>query len=195
MSNRNRTAGHNWERKCIQLLKAIFPFLVTARSESKARDDAKVDLMNKDEYKNGRVPYNFQCKTTVNLNYAKELEKMPDDEYVNVILHKKTKKSKEGKKFMEVGQYAILELDDFIEIMRQAEEYRKHKRIIDLYPSGDIEYKNLTYDEIEKKIEEAIGDGVGGMLIMPEEELKKKMIEELQKGVDEEETKGWSGID
>lgn len=115
-SKRNRTAGHAWELKCAELLKKYFPFLVTSRSESRSRDNQKIDLINKDEYKNGKCPYNFQCKTTANtLNYSKVFKVMPKEEGINVILHKQTKKA--GTNFMPVGQYAIMNLQDFLTLL------------------------------------------------------------------------------
>ena len=116
---RNRTAGHAFERSSAKLLKAIgFPHVVTSRSESRSRDDKKVDLMNKDEGANGRLPYNIQCKSkTTSLPYPKVLAEMPDDDYINVIFHNQTKRS--NQRFMTVGQYAILELKDFLKMMEQ----------------------------------------------------------------------------
>ena len=112
---RNRTEGHNWERRCVNLLKHIFPFMVTSRSESRSRDDMKIDLMNNNEYENGVIPYEFQCKSTAsNLNYHKIFQSMPGV-YPKVILHKKTEKK--GKRFFEQGTYAILELDEFIKLL------------------------------------------------------------------------------
>lgn len=124
MSNgkRNRTAGHKWERTCAKRLReAGFTHVVTSRAESKSRDDSKVDLMNKDEYKNGRLPYNFQCKsTTQNTNYYKLLKELPQGSpELNIILHEKTEKR--GEKFVKVGEFAIMEADAFFELITELE--------------------------------------------------------------------------
>jgi hypothetical protein len=112
---RNRTEGHNWERKCVKLLKHIFPFIVTSRSESKSRDDMGIDLINLQEYVNGPLPLEFQCKSTAkHVKYKNIFDKMPGI-FPKVILHKLTEKR--GKRFYEVGQYAILDLDTFIKLL------------------------------------------------------------------------------
>lgn len=116
MSKRNRRAGHNWERECVEILSEFFPHIVTSRSESRSRDDQKVDLINKDEYENGRLPIQIQCKTTVNsVNYSKLLDEMPKGD--NVVLHKRTVKSEKGK-FVTKGKYAIMEIDLFLKLLK-----------------------------------------------------------------------------
>jgi hypothetical protein len=115
MASRNRTEGHNWERRCVVLLRHIFPFITTSRSESKARDDAKIDLMNHDEYTNGYMPFEFQCKSSAgNLNYQKVLDEMPG-RFPKVVLQKRTEKR--GSRFYEVGTYAIMHFEDFIKLL------------------------------------------------------------------------------
>ena len=106
----NRTAGHAWERECLNLLKHLFPNAKTSRNESKTRDDQKVDLCFTE-------PYNIQCKTTnTNLDYEAILKSMPDEPTnINVIFHKKTKKS--NTRFLTVGKYVILQLDDFLKLI------------------------------------------------------------------------------
>jgi hypothetical protein len=124
MGNRNRTAGHNWERQCVNLLKRFFPNIITSRSESKSRDDQKVDLMNRNEFKNGKIPFDFQCKTTSsNINYVRLLDEMPDDNNP-IILHKYTRKAE--KNFIEGGKYVIMKLDTFEKLLSEIyEEYKK----------------------------------------------------------------------
>lgn len=128
MSKRNKRAGNAWELECIKKVVHIYPNLVSSRSESRNRDSLKVDLTNRDADKHGKCNVNIQCKTTCNsINYEKVLKAMPeerDEGIVNVIFHKKTKKKKEGKLFRETGQYAILELDDFISLLEELESLR-----------------------------------------------------------------------
>ena len=115
MSNRNRTAGHNFERYCVQKMRdSCYQNVVTSRSESKSRDDSGIDLMNKDEVENGKLEYNIQCKTTAkNVNYSKLMNEMPEG--INVILHRKTKKAKT--KFITEGEFAIIPMDLFFELI------------------------------------------------------------------------------
>jgi hypothetical protein len=125
---RNVKAGHNWERDMVNVLKEVgFEHVCTTRSESRARDNAKIDIMNKDEYKNGRLPFNIQCKnlvtTTVHggLDYNSVLNSMPQDgSETNVIFHNMTQKR--GFKFMLVGQFAHLKLYDFIMLMKKIKD-------------------------------------------------------------------------
>jgi len=117
--NRNRSAGHTWERLCINLLKTIsyFKNIVSSRSESVNRDAQKVDIMNKDEDENGRLLFDIQCKTTCNsVNYHKIMSEMVIKK-IPLILHRKTKK--QGKSFYKEEDYAILKMEDFIRLLKQ----------------------------------------------------------------------------
>lgn len=126
MSKRNRTAGHTWELECAKALAPIFPNLVSARSESRNRDGQKVDLINKDEYKNGRCPLNIQCKTLAKSpQYPKLLNEMPE-EGINTIFHRLTKKTAKGI-FRKQEDYVILKMDDFIEILKLAYNVKTDK--------------------------------------------------------------------
>lgn len=120
MSN-NRRRGNSWERACAEIFRKWFPDIVTARSESKSRDDQGVDLMNKDEKKNGALPYDFQCKNSSKcVSYHKVISRMPQDQ-IPVILHKMTEKK--GKRFYEVGTYAIMKMDDFLTLVDKIENH------------------------------------------------------------------------
>lgn len=60
----NRTAGHGYELLVRDIFRNIgFAFVTTCRSESRTRDNQKIDLINEDEATNGRFPYNVQCKS------------------------------------------------------------------------------------------------------------------------------------
>lgn len=116
MATRNRRAGHNYERDVAKALQDHgFEHVVTSRSENRSRDGQKVDLCHKDEYKNQRLRYNIQCKSAAErVNYTQLLAEMPDERpFINVVLHRKTSKSKGGK-FMVKGEYAILTQEDFL---------------------------------------------------------------------------------
>jgi len=118
--NRNKDAGHGFERFIAKRLRDIgFEHVVTTRSESRGRDAAGIDLMNKDELKNGRLPYNIQCKNTAKpVKYHDILVAMPDDsDAINVIIHKFT--GKHGEHFHPKGHYAILKMEDFLAIIKR----------------------------------------------------------------------------
>jgi Holliday junction resolvase len=118
MANRNRTAGHNWEREVIKdLKKAGFTEAVSARYESKRLDDAGVDIVN-------TSPFNMQCKNEAKRpDYHKLIQEMPDG--INIVLHKFTQKI--GEKFIVQGKYAIIEYNHFIDLMEVFISNRKKK--------------------------------------------------------------------
>jgi hypothetical protein len=111
----SRTAGHNWERECVKLLKDIYPKVVTSRAESRNRDDQKVDLCY-----TGKL--NVQCKNYSKiLKYNEVLSEMPIEEgQINVIFDRQTRKSANGR-FMKVGDYVHLSLDDFLKLIEKYE--------------------------------------------------------------------------
>lgn len=116
----NRTAGHNYERETAKEFRELgFCACSTSRLESRSRDNDKVDLCNKDESINGRLPYNIQCKTLLGrADYITLLNEMPSDGIeINVVLHKATKKSKAGL-FRSVGQYALMNKSDFYRLVK-----------------------------------------------------------------------------
>jgi hypothetical protein len=112
----NRRAGHQYECDCVRDLKAIgFDHVVTSRSESKTRDNLKVDIMNREEGVHGRLPYNIQCKTTAGtLGYSRLLAEMPRETtgVKNVLFHKQTEAK--GGQFRPVGEYAVLTKKAFL---------------------------------------------------------------------------------
>lgn len=117
MANRNRTAGHNWERDVVKHLQDIgFYNAVTSRMESKAKDDAGIDVCN-------TPGFNIQCKcTSNNPNYHELIESMPNSA-VKAIFHRKTVKSKGGK-FMVKGEYVTVRFEDFLKMMKK---YKRKK--------------------------------------------------------------------
>lgn len=121
---RNKAAGHGFERQVVKDLKAIgFPNVCTSRLASRLRDSQKIDVVNEDEDKYGRLPYNIQCKNLAKLaDYPKLLDELPQDtSHINVVFHKKTKKTTAGV-FRTQGEYAILKLDDFYSMMKKIVE-------------------------------------------------------------------------
>lgn len=124
--NRNRTAGHGFELEVINRLKEtkMFPHVVSTRSENRTRDGQKVDIINRDELKNGRLPYNFQCKNTCRVEkYHELLAEMPKGTAINVVMHKRTKRT--GARFNTIGYYAILRQGDFIDLIKELERLKK----------------------------------------------------------------------
>lgn len=118
MANRNRNAGHQWERDLVKVFRDHgYSHVVTTRSESKSRDDQGIDLMNKDERHNGIFPFNIQAKCTTRLvKYPELLSLLPqEDGVVNLIAHRQV--IKHETRFMKAGEYVILSLQDFINLL------------------------------------------------------------------------------
>jgi hypothetical protein len=117
---RNKNAGSGWEREIAQLLRSIgYLHVITTRQGSRLRDSQKIDIMNADEDRNGRFPYNIQAKNVKgHLPYGKVIAELPKVEGVtNIIFHKMTQKV--NNRFVCKDKFAILYLDDFIEIMKK----------------------------------------------------------------------------
>lgn len=116
--NRNRTAGHNYERIIIKDLKILgYTSVVTSRAESRNMDNAGVDIF---DTKNGEkeLPFHVQCKnTTQKVDYPKLLnsELLPKDK-PTFIFHKKTKKV--NTRFMPEGEYVIMKKEDFYKLIK-----------------------------------------------------------------------------
>lgn len=120
---RNKNAGSGWEREIAQLLRSIgYPHVITTRQGSRLRDSQKIDIMNADEDRNGRFPYNIQAKNIKgHLPYGKVIAELPKVEGVtNIIFHKMTQKV--NNRFVCKDKFAILYLDDFIEIMKKLKQ-------------------------------------------------------------------------
>jgi len=85
MSNRNRTAGHNWERETTKKYRELGFNATTSRYTSREKDDQKVDLC-------GTEPINIQAKFTKNYpDFHSLLNEMPNDGNYNVVHHKRNR--------------------------------------------------------------------------------------------------------
>jgi 3-methyladenine DNA glycosylase AlkC len=115
MSNRNRSAGHSYERTIVKELKELGFDVVTARSESRNMDNKKVDVFSPLGVDNS-LPFYVQCKNSKSRpNYHKILNEMPDDR-VPIILHRQTHKV--NTKFVTDGDYVIMKKEDFYNLIK-----------------------------------------------------------------------------
>jgi Holliday junction resolvase len=101
MANRNRTAGHNYERQIAQELRKLGFEAVTSRYESRSLDDSGVDLAS-------NFPLNPQMKVSINQPNVHELMTTTDAE---ILFFKKVLKV--GYKFMGKGEYVMMRKEDF----------------------------------------------------------------------------------
>ena len=106
MPNRNRTAGNGYELEFIKKIKHIWENAVSSRSESRSLDAAKVDVCN-------TPPFQFQCKLTQQTPNVNLLDEMPEGD--NVIVWGKTEKA--NKNFVKKGDYVIMKLETFIDLL------------------------------------------------------------------------------
>lgn len=153
MSKRNINAGHDFERAVVNDLKHLFPNIATARDCNRTRDGEKVDLVNKDELKHGRLPYNFQLKNVCGgVNYLGIHIAMPRDlsEVHNVVIHNYTikKTTKTGSsRFVTAGTFAIMRYKDFRSLLRYRRGYEVLLERIDALP---LEVKIEVERELNK---------------------------------------------
>lgn len=127
--NRSRSAGHGWERELAQIFRDIgYKDVITTRQGSRELDSLKIDLMNSQMSKEGRLPFNIQAKCVKNhLPYLKVISELPKEEGImNVICHKSTKKV--NNRFIEQDRFAILYLDDFFKLIKKLREYEQTNR-------------------------------------------------------------------
>lgn len=87
-ARKNRRKGNNFELEIINKLKDIgYTGCVSARSESKRKDDMGIDIIDTED----KLPINIQCKYTTNLpNYFNYRDKCPDKSKPFVIIWKKS---------------------------------------------------------------------------------------------------------
>ena len=106
MSNRNRDAGHKYEREVLKKLKPLFPDIDTSRNESRKLDALGVDFCN-------TRPFNFQCKLSINKPSYDVLERMPEGK--SVVIHGHVVKA--AKNFIKKEDYVIMKLETFIDLI------------------------------------------------------------------------------
>jgi hypothetical protein len=127
MASRNRSAGNGWERELAELFREVgFSDVITTRLGSRELDGKKIDLMNSNSSKEGRLPYNVQAKNYArSLQYGALLDELPKEEGImNVVLHKQTVK-KNGR-FMPRGKYAIMNLEDWFAMVAKLRQYEQN---------------------------------------------------------------------
>lgn len=122
---RNKNAGSNYEREIANAFKlAGFTHAATSRLVNPHRDSLKIDIANKEEDVNGRLPYDAQCKTTTSkLDYEKLLNEIkPANNRIRVLFHRLTEKA--GTRFMAKGRFAIVFQDDFFRLASNLNRYK-----------------------------------------------------------------------
>jgi hypothetical protein len=107
-TNKHRKAGHDFERDIVSELKERGWDVATARYASRMLDDSGVDIA-------GNYPRKIQCKASINV------PKFPfllDATEADVVFWRK-RENRDGK-FFKVGEYALIELEDFLNLIDKA---------------------------------------------------------------------------
>lgn len=126
---RNKQCGSTWERTLAQKFRELgFKDVITTRQGSRELDALKIDLMNSNTSAEGRLPYNVQAKNVKgHLPYAKVIGELPkENNIINVVCHKMTEKK--NNRFVEVDKFAILYLDDFLDMVKRLKQYESVPR-------------------------------------------------------------------
>lgn len=115
MANRNRTAGHSYERLIVNDLKDLGYDVVTARSESRNADNAGIDIF-------GDFPFYIQCK--VYKGYPKLNELINNDRPQRfqdkpiIVFHKKVRKA--NTKFVTEDEFVSMRKEDFYKLINES---------------------------------------------------------------------------
>lgn len=116
MANRNRSAGHNYERKIAKELKELgFEGIVTSRAESRNMDNSGVDIFDPTN------SFKFFIQNKVYKSYPK-LYELIFDKKVNkdkpmLVFHKKVEKK--GDRFYTQGEFVSMSKETFYNILKQ----------------------------------------------------------------------------
>ena len=111
---RNKAKGNEYERKIAQELRDLgFTGVVTSRSESKAMDNNKVDLIDKDNL----LPCSIQLKKTVNTpQYFKIREESTVDPETFCLIWNRQEKANVN--FMSIGEVVMLPKSLFYKLIK-----------------------------------------------------------------------------
>ncbi len=111
---RNKAKGNEYERKIAQELRDLgFSGVVTSRSESKAMDNNKVDLIDK----NNQLPCFIQLKKVMNTpQYFKIREESTVDPEKFVLIWNRQEKANVN--FMSVGEVCMIPKSLFYELIK-----------------------------------------------------------------------------
>lgn len=109
----SRRRGCDYERQVAKELRELgFPGVVTSRSESKAMDDKKVDIIDTEH----KLPCNIQTKrTTATPNYF-DIQKDSDHSLPFVLFWNKQKPTEST--FRSVGEVVFCDKDFFYELLK-----------------------------------------------------------------------------
>lgn len=116
MANRNRTAGHNYERQIVKEVKQLgYEKVVTSRSESRNMDNSGVDIFDP----TGVFPFYIQNKIYKGYPKLDELingENIAKDKPL-LVFHKKVEKR--NKRFVTQDEFVSMRKEVFYDLLKQ----------------------------------------------------------------------------
>ncbi len=132
MANAARRKGHDFERLVAKRLREIYPLAATSRQESRALDEAEVDIAN--------VPVYIQCKSGYERSrpkYELILSRMDEKlkgrpKHPTWVLHKLNGK---------VATLAVTTVDQFYDIVYTME---KHKTLVNEIKEYIFNHEDMT---------------------------------------------------
>lgn len=116
MANRNRTAGHNYERQVTRELNDMGYQMVTARSESRNADNSGIDIL-------GDFPFYIQCKVMEKYPKLNELINNKRERFLDrsiIVFHKKVRKAKS--RFTTEEEFVTMTKADFYKLIAECQE-------------------------------------------------------------------------
>ena len=113
MANRNKQAGSRLELDIVSRLKEMGYEAVTARYASRMMDDKGIDIVSD-------FPFAIQCKASINQPNCHQIF---TEKECDVIFFRKMEK--QGKRFFAKGEYAMLRLDDLLNLIGNKDEQTK----------------------------------------------------------------------
>lgn len=115
MANRNRDAGHNYERKIVKELKELgYDKVVTSRAESRNMDNSGVDIFDPTD------TFKFYIQNKIYKSYPK-LHELIFGDIVNkdkpmLVFHKKV--VKKGDRFYPQGEFVSMSKETFYKLLK-----------------------------------------------------------------------------
>lgn len=110
MSNRNRTAGHDYERKIVRELTELGYSVKTSRYASREMDDLGIDIV-------GDFPFRPQVKKT---SATPSVKRYIENGEADIIFWARTERS--NKNIVTKGEYVIIRKEDFYDLFRQSKK-------------------------------------------------------------------------
>jgi hypothetical protein len=159
-ANRNRNAGHQWERDICTILNkytGLLPIVGSARKLSKFYDDNGVDIVTENMREMDDMILAIQAKTTTTtISYPKLLSHIRDrlssplgKDLIPIVFHRQTEPK--GTRFYERDRFACLYLDDFLSVFTSMISYKKGYELLNKYfDSIPEEDKKSVGEELEK---------------------------------------------